>query len=297
MAKKTMSTIYQPKGRAREYAPYALNLYTSCAHSCLYCYSPRVLHMTREQFAKPQIRDGVLGALEKYLAGHRGLKGPVLLSFTSDCYQPMEKDVHLTRDAIEMLGEAGVKIRLLTKAPALALMLDGTLFEKHNVDFGVSLVFVKDSLRRHWEPNAETVMTRVAALQEAHGRGLSTWVSLEPVIDPEQALKVIELGDGLLEGCIDRWMVGKLNHDAELEHRIDEEYGWSRFLEEALTMLARQGASYYIKADLWGFAGDRLKAAFPQASQSVLALIEGKPDVEESFGMEEQSHGTEQNEE
>jgi DNA repair photolyase len=33
-----MQTIYEPKGKAREYAPLALNLYESCPHGCKYCY-------------------------------------------------------------------------------------------------------------------------------------------------------------------------------------------------------------------------------------------------------------------
>jgi DNA repair photolyase len=279
----TMSTIYEPAGRAREYAPYALNGYTGCAHSCTYCYAPQVGHKTREQFAKPEIREGILGALEKYLEAKGAPDGYILLSFSCDGYQPMEEHVHLTRDIIQMLGEAGCKVRLLTKAPLRALRLDEDLFVKHNVDFGISLAFVNDALRAKYEPNAESVMERVNALYEAQRRGLSTWISIEPVLDPTQALNVINLGTHVLEGCVDRWMVGKLNHDAELEKKIDEEFGWGRFLQEALKILNLHGMTYYVKQDLWRCADATTETIFPRASQSILKLVDGKPDVDDNF--------------
>lgn len=36
-----MNTIYVPKGKAREYGDYALNIYTGCPHRCYYCFAPR----------------------------------------------------------------------------------------------------------------------------------------------------------------------------------------------------------------------------------------------------------------
>ena len=37
-----MSVIYEPKGKAREYSPLALNLYLDCSHGCKYCYAPAI---------------------------------------------------------------------------------------------------------------------------------------------------------------------------------------------------------------------------------------------------------------
>ena len=35
-----MKIIYEPKGKALEYAPLACNLYKGCPHGCRYCYGP-----------------------------------------------------------------------------------------------------------------------------------------------------------------------------------------------------------------------------------------------------------------
>lgn len=42
-----MKPLYVPKGRAREYGDYAVNIYTGCPHRCYYCFAPNVLHRGR----------------------------------------------------------------------------------------------------------------------------------------------------------------------------------------------------------------------------------------------------------
>ena len=60
-----MNVIYEPKARAAEYAPLAVNLYTGCLHSCRYCYAPDVARKKRSVFhtqVKP--RKNILRLLE-----------------------------------------------------------------------------------------------------------------------------------------------------------------------------------------------------------------------------------------
>jgi hypothetical protein len=79
-------------------------------------------------------------------------------------------------------------------------------------------------------------------IKEAHRLGIFTWVSLEPVIDAKQALKVIDA----LHSYVDFWKVGKLNHMASVERLTD----WAAFYLDVTKLLLDIGAEYYIKNDL-----------------------------------------------
>jgi len=76
--------------------------------------------------------------------------------------------------------------------------------------------------------------------------GIFTWVSLEPVINPDQALAVIHMA----HPYVNFWKVGKLNHMKEYERTVD----WGKFLFDAETLLTKLGAKYYIKNDLRAFS-------------------------------------------
>jgi len=45
-----MPVIYAPSGMAKEYSPYACNLYIGCTHCCRYCYAPHTLQRTPREY-------------------------------------------------------------------------------------------------------------------------------------------------------------------------------------------------------------------------------------------------------
>ena len=124
-----MSVIYEPKGRAREYAALAFNGYETCAHACIYCYAPLAMHKKRNTFhtaGKP--RDDILQRLAKDAASRqkRGLGGQVLLCVSCDPYQPAERLNCITRNAIKTLHATGHTVCILTKAGEERIQVDFT---------------------------------------------------------------------------------------------------------------------------------------------------------------------------
>ena len=97
-----MAIIYEPKGKAHEYSPLAVNLYKGCAHGCKYCYAPATTKTKRAVFHSPEYirpRPDILKALKKDAAKLAGDKREILLSFTSDVYQPIERPCEMPRQS------------------------------------------------------------------------------------------------------------------------------------------------------------------------------------------------------
>lgn len=243
-----MTVIYKPKGRALEYSPLACNLYIGCTHGCRYCYAPACIHKSAENWGDSvYARNGILESFDKdcaYLAKHKMNDDAhrVLFCFLSDPYQPLESSRRITRRALEIAKKWAVKVSVLTKGTYQRVKPDLYLMKDADVELGVTLSFISDKSRKQWEPNAASVSSRLRLLHDAHAMGIKTWVSMEPVIIPAEALRVVELAHEF----VDFWKVGKLNHNREVEASID----WPKFRNDVQNLLKRHNCAYYIKEDL-----------------------------------------------
>lgn len=234
-----MNTIYETKGRAREYNELALNLYRGCGHRCRYCYAPDVLKMDREDYGQPQPRKGIIEALKLAVQTYemRGEKRHILMSFSCDPYQQLDEKLQLTRQAIQIIKEAGLRVSILTKGGNRALR-DLDLLTSLD-QFGTTLTLFDGDQKDYWEPNAAPTYERMQALNEAHGRGIPTWVSLEPVIDPGHTLDIIRETHKYVE----KYKVGVMNY-------VDLGIDWGLYARTVKDLLDELGCSYYLKKDL-----------------------------------------------
>jgi DNA repair photolyase len=238
-----MTMIYEPKGKAREYSPLALNLYLGCEHGCKYCYAPSALQRARENYFKtPVPRANVIENLKKELAKNRPVE-QVLLSFIGDVYGNCTDSNETTRQALELLLEAKAPVAILTKA-GLNCLVDIQLFKKfgEHIQVGASLTFdnKKDSL--DWEPGAATPENRLKMLESLHKEGIKTFASFEPVVDPTQSLNLMIKS----LSWVDVFKIGKINHYQGLDKKID----WTRFLANTVNLLRNANKAFYIKHDL-----------------------------------------------
>ena len=244
-----MNVVYEPKGRAREYSELACNLYRGCTHGCRYCYAPATMRTTGVKWhGQAEPRKDILRLLEKDAQRLEGDKRSILFCFLCDPYQPLERTERLTRQSLEIMARYRLNNQVLTKGCTDLILEDLDLMKTARTQLGLTLCFADDSLRREWEPKASTVDERLNILKTAHEIGIFTWVSLEPVIDPDQALEVIKTA----HDYVNFWKVGKLNHMKKYEQSVD----WSKFLFDAESLLTKLRAKYYIKNDLRAFKFD-----------------------------------------
>lgn len=251
-----MNAIYEPKGRAGEYAQLAVNLWRGCPHGCTYpCYAPLALHMDRAAFhAAATPRKGILEALEKDAARLASDGRVVQLCFSCDPYPPEDGTEKLTRQALEILTGHDLAVSILTKGGLLPQRDFDLLAKNHRNRFGVTLTGLSPEHALRWEPNAPLPTQRLASLATAHRKGIRTWVSLEPVINPELTLDIIQRTFPFVA----HFAVGKLNY-----HPLGQSINWPQFRTRVAEWLlrlgyrplkdpheAQVGRTFYLKRDL-----------------------------------------------
>jgi DNA repair photolyase len=229
-----LEAIYRPKGEALEYALHGLNLYGGCSHGCIYCYNRFRFHRSCNSLLKK----ATLENIEANLKLMRD-REPVHLCFVGDPYDMGRQDNSYTRKVLELFRKYDHPFQVLTKG-GLKAARDFDLYGPDD-RFGVTLTFINPNDSRLWEPGAALPSDRIAALKLAHERGIKTWVSLEPVIDPAQTLALVEA----THEYVDFYGVGKWNHDTRAK-----EINWPKFRADAEELLKRYGKAYKIKAAL-----------------------------------------------
>ena len=241
---KGCSLIYAPAGQAGEYAPLACNPYRGCGHKCAYCYVPQVLKMPRPEFdAGATPRPDFLAKLEKEAKKYAamGSREQVMLSFTTDPYHP--GDNTLTRDVLKMLAEYGMGFCTLTKGGSRALR-DIDLFRPGRDAFASTLTSLDDAFSLKWERGAQRPADRIATLKQFHDAGIFTWVSLDPTLDTESSLSIIEH----THEFVDLYKVGRANY-LPMTPTTD----WREYTERIVELVNRLGVKHYIKKDLQPF--------------------------------------------
>lgn len=229
-----MKPIYEPKGKAREYGDYALNIYTGCPHRCYYCFAPGVLRRDREKFhCDVRPRENIVQETIKQLEREQITGKMIHLCFTCDPY-PTGYDTSTTREIIKVLKAAGNHVQILTKGDGSRDfdLLDGGDWYGVTVSCGWRKA-------QKMEPCARMPGMRVDALKEAKHRGIKTWISFEPVLDTEAVLNCIA-GTSCF---IDKAKIGKLNyHPSDID--------WAQFGREAEALCQSFNMDYYIKDSL-----------------------------------------------
>ena len=222
-----MKPIYVPKGKAKEYGDYAINIYTGCPHRCFYCFAPSVLRKDKELLHHcVEPRKNIVEEVRKQTE-RENIHGKLIhLCFTCDPY-PTGYDSTATREIIKLLKAAGNHVQILTKGDGSRDfdLLDGDDW------YGITYDGATHGI---YKPS-----DRLADLYSAKQIGIKTWVSFEPVVDAGKVLECIEN----CHDIIDKAKIGKLNY---YPSKIDRK----EFGEKVEELCKSLGLDYYIKDSL-----------------------------------------------
>ncbi|BBI98878.1 radical SAM protein [Ferrigenium kumadai] len=168
---------------------YSLNAYRGCEHGCIYCYarpshgylnlSPG-LDFETKLFAKPDAAK----LLRAELAKPSYHCSPIALGVNTDSYQPIERELKIVRQILEVLAECKHPASIITKSALVERDIDllAQLAQDDLVQVFISVTTLDSEIARKLEPRASSPRRRLQAIQRLNEAGVPCGVMAAPVI-------------------------------------------------------------------------------------------------------------------
>ena len=179
----------------------SVNPYRGCEHGCIYCYARPThsyLNFSPGLDFETQIvaKHNIAQVLRQELAQPRYVPRLLNIGSATDCYQPVERDLKLTRSVIEVMREARHPFSLITKSSGVERDLDllAPLAAQRLAAVYVTITTLDATLARRMEPRAAAPHRRLRTIRALADAGVPVGVSVAPQIpfiteDMEQVLE------------------------------------------------------------------------------------------------------------
>lgn len=178
-----------------------LNPYRGCEHGCVYCYarpSHSYLNLSPGLDFETKIiaKRGIADALRRELLSPRHVPEMIAIGTVTDAYQPVERELRLTRSVLEVLTQAQHPLGIVTKGSGVERDLDllAPMGQQGLAAVYVTITTLDAKLARILEPRAAAPHRRLRTLRALADAGVPTGVSVSPQIpfindDMEQVLE------------------------------------------------------------------------------------------------------------
>ncbi|WP_244815509.1 PA0069 family radical SAM protein [Caballeronia sp. Lep1P3] len=167
----------------------SLNPYRGCEHGCIYCFA-RPTHsylglspgLDFESRIYAKVNAGEL--LERELSKPNYQPDSIALGVNTDAYQPVERDLRLTRRVIEILHDCGHPFAAITKSSLIERDIDllAPMAERKQFMAAITVTTLDADIARTLEPRAATPSRRLRTIRALADAGIPVGVSIAPVI-------------------------------------------------------------------------------------------------------------------
>ena len=168
---------------------YSINPYQGCEHGCIYCYARN----THEYYGfsagldferKIIVKRNAAQLLEQYFNKKNYEPVCILLSGNTDCYQPLERKLKITRSLLQLFLQYKNPVSIITKNNVILRDLDiiSELGKLNLVHVNVSITSLNEQLRQKLEPRTVTATGRLAVIQKLTEQGVPVRVMAAPII-------------------------------------------------------------------------------------------------------------------
>ncbi|MBP0596822.1 PA0069 family radical SAM protein [Herbaspirillum sp. LeCh32-8] len=167
----------------------SLNPYRGCEHGCIYCFarpshsylglSPG-LDFESRLVAKTNAPELLL----RELAKPSYVPDTITVGINTDAYQPIERELRLTRRVLEVLHDCGNPVALITKSALIERDIDllAAMAAKRQAIAAVTITTLDPAIARTLEPRAASPARRLRVIRTLAEAGIPVSVSIAPVI-------------------------------------------------------------------------------------------------------------------
>jgi DNA repair photolyase len=167
----------------------SLNPYRGCEHGCIYCYA-RPTHeflgfsAGLDFESKIMVKENAPELLRAELMSPRWQPQVIFMSGVTDCYQPVEAKLKLTRRCLEVLAEFRNPVFVITKNHLVTRDIDllSGLARFNAAMVWLSITTLDPELRKVMEPRTSPASARLAAIRELTQAGIPAGVNVAPII-------------------------------------------------------------------------------------------------------------------
>src|SRR5438874_3646839 len=169
----------------------SVNAYRGCEHGCVYCYA-RPTHEYLGFSAgldfetKIVVKPNAPELLRRELSSKRWQRDPqpLMMSGVTDCYQPAERRLELTRRCLSVLAEFRNPVAAITKNHLVTRDIDLfiELARHHAAVVAISITTLDAELAKKLEPRASPPSRRLAAIEELSAASIPVHVMMAPCI-------------------------------------------------------------------------------------------------------------------
>lgn len=167
----------------------SINPYQGCEHGCIYCYARN----THEYYGfsagldferKIIVKRNAAQLLEEHFNKKNYQPTSILLSGNTDCYQPLERKLQITRSLLQVFLKYKNPVSIITKNNVILRDMDilESLAKLDLVHVNVSITSLDEQLRQKLEPRTITATGRLAVIQKLSERNIPVRVMAAPII-------------------------------------------------------------------------------------------------------------------
>ncbi len=179
---------------------YSANPYQGCEHGCVYCYA-RNSHEYWGYGAGLDFERNILfkknasKLLEEKITSKNWQGETIVFSGNTDCYQPLERKLNITRQCLEVMLKWKHPTGIITKNSLILRDLDilKEMAKLNIISVNISITSLSENTRRLLEPRTASIKQRLKTVQILSENGIPVRVMMAPIIPSLNSHEILPL--------------------------------------------------------------------------------------------------------